>query len=137
MTPRGNYVKKLTMSPETKLSRRERQIMDIIYARGQATVNGVVQDMPDAPNRVTVRTLMRILEEKGHLQHHQEGAQYIYTPTRPRQRAGQSALSHVLNTFFDGSLEKAVASHLFNPNSEVPPQELKRVAALIRQARKK
>ena len=125
------------MEKPASLSRRQRQIMDIIYAAGRATVNEVAAAMPDAPNRVTVRTLMRILEEKGHLRHVQRGAEYVYAPTRPRHRAGQTALSHVLNTFFEGSLEKAVATHLLNPGAEVPDAELKRVETLIREARRK
>ena len=125
------------MDAHTQLSRRERQIMDIVYARGQATATHVVQDMSDAPGRTAIRTLMRILEEKGHLTHHKEGREYAYTPTRPRTRAGQSALSRVLNTFFDGSLEKAVASHLVNARTDIPPDELKRLAQVIREARKK
>jgi predicted transcriptional regulator len=118
------------------LSRRERQIMDIVYARGEASAAEVLLGMADPPTKTAVRTLLRILEEKGHLKHRQEGQTYIYRPSAPRQRAGRSALRRVLDTFFDGSLEKAVAAHLSDSASELEPDELNRLAELIRQARK-
>jgi predicted transcriptional regulator len=123
--------------PEERLSRRERQIMDIVYARGEASALDVVDDLPDPPSKTAVRTLLRILEEKGHLTHRQEGLKYVYRPARPRGRAGRSALRRVLRTFFDGSLEKAVAAHLGDPASELSPEELRRIADLIDQARKR
>ena len=123
--------------PEERLSRRERQIMDIIYAKGEASAVDVVDAMPDPPSKTAVRTLMRILEEKGHLSHRQDGLKYLYRPTRPRGRAGRSAFRRVLETFFDGSLEKAVAAHLGDPASGLSPEELKRLADLIQQARTK
>jgi BlaI family transcriptional regulator, penicillinase repressor len=122
---------------EEHLSRRERQILDIVYARGEAAAAEVWAALPDAPTRTAVRTLLSILEEKGHLTHRQEGLKYVYTPTRPRDRAGQSALRRVLDTFFDGSLEKAVAAHLGDSAADLSPEELARLAALINQARKK
>ncbi|KPK79636.1 MAG: hypothetical protein AMJ81_12980, partial [Phycisphaerae bacterium SM23_33] len=94
------------MDEHNQLSRRERQIMDIVYARGVASASRVLEDMPDPLSRATVRTMLRILEEKGHLKHHKQGREFIYQPTRPRRRVGQSALRRVLNTFFDGSLEQ-------------------------------
>jgi BlaI family transcriptional regulator, penicillinase repressor len=118
------------------LSRRERQIMDAVYARGEASAAEVHGDLPDAPGQTAVRTMLRILEEKGHLKHRQEGLKYIYRPSRPRGRAGRSALKKVLRTFFDGSLEKAVAAHLSDPAAELSPSELERLAELIRQARR-
>ena len=117
------------------LSRRERQIMDIVYARGEASAQDVLGDLPDPPGKTAVRTLLRILEEKGHLTHRQEGLTYIYRPSRPRSRAGRSALQRVLQTFFDGSLEKAVAAHLGDPASDLSPEELTRLADLIAEAR--
>lgn len=123
--------------PEERLSRRERQIMDIIYAKGEASAVDVLDAMPDAPSKTAVRTLMRILEEKGHLVHRQEGLKYLYHPTRPRGRAGRSAFRRVLETFFEGSLEKAVAAHLGDPTSGMSPDDLKRLADLIQQARAK
>lgn len=122
---------------EEHLSRRERQIMDIIYAKGEASALDVVDAMPDPPSKTAVRTLMRILEEKGHLLHRKDGLKYLYRPTRPRGRAGRSAFRRVLETFFDGSLEKAVAAHLGDPASDLTPEELRRLADVIQQARTK
>ena len=119
------------------LSRRERQIMDIVYARSEASALEVHGDLPDPPSKTAVRTLLRILEEKGHLKHRQEGMKYVYRPSRPRGRAGRSALRRVLQTFFDGSLEKAVAAHLGDPATAPSPAELERLAELIRQARER
>ena len=122
---------------DVHLSRRERQIMDIVYAGGQASATDVYRALPDRPSRTAVRTLLGILEGKGHLKHTKRGRAYIYHPTRPRRRAGQSALRRVLNTFFDGSLEKAVAVHIADPKTEFSNDELKRLAKLIRQAKQK
>ena len=119
------------------LSRRERQIMDIIYQRGQATAVEVVAALPDPPSKTAVRTLLRILEDKGHLKHKQDGLAYVYVPTRPRAQAARFAFRRVLATFFDGSLEKAVAAHLGDSAAQLDPSELERLADLIRQARKK
>lgn len=118
------------------LSRRERQILDIVYARGEATAVQVVGDMSDPPSRTAVRTLLGILEDKGHLKHRKEGKAYVYRPRRPRAQAGQSALRRVLQTFFSGSLEQAVAAHLTDKNATLSPDELERMVELIRQARK-
>ena len=125
------------MDEQSQLSRRERQIMDIIYARAEASATEVWQNLADRPSRTAVRTLLRILEEKGHLRHEKRGRQFIYRPTRPRRRAGQSALQRVLHTFFDGSLEKAVAAHLAHPSAGLSPEELERLLNLINQARQK
>jgi BlaI family penicillinase repressor len=118
------------------VSRRERQILEVIYARGEATAAQVVKDLPDAPSKTAVRTLMRILEEKGHLTHRQEGMTYIYQPSRPRMPAGQSALRQVLRTFFGGSIEEALAAHLADQNADLKPEDLEKMASLIRKARK-
>ncbi len=123
--------------PAEQLSRRERQIMDVVYRRGQATATEVLAELPDPPGKTAVRTLLRILEEKGHLRHRQEGLAYVYLPSRPRDQAGRSALRRVLQTFFEGSLEKAVAAHLGDSAADLAPDELRRLAELIRQARKK
>jgi len=125
------------MDEQNQLSRRERQIMDVVYARGEAPAAEVWQNLPDRPSRTAVRTLLRILEEKGHLRHEKRGRQFIYQPTRPRRRAGQSALQRVLQTFFDGSLEEAVAAHLAQPGSQLSPDELERLVSLINDARQK
>ena len=122
---------------EEGLSRRERQIMDVIYGRGSATAVEVVESLPDPPSKTAVRTLLRILEEKGHLKHVQQGREFVYQPTRPRLKAGRSAFQRVLATFFDGSLEKAVAAHLADASANLTAEELQRVAELIQQARKK
>jgi BlaI family penicillinase repressor len=119
------------------LSRRERQIMDVIYACSEASAAEVVERISDPPTRTAVRTMLRILEEKGHLKHRKQGREFIYQPTRLRRRAGQSALRGVLATFFEGSLEKAVAAHLADPATEPTPEELKRLARLIREAKKR
>jgi predicted transcriptional regulator len=120
---------------EPPLSRRERQIMDVIYAQGTATAVEVHAQLPDPPSKTAVRTLLRILEEKGHLKHKQDGLRYVYQPSRRRGPAGRSALDRVLRTFFEGSLEKAVAAHLADRSAELSEQELARLAALIEQAR--
>ncbi len=120
------------MSDPEELSRRERQIMDVVYALGHATVTEVWRGLPDAPSRTTVRTLLRILEEKGHLRHREQGREFVYRAVRPRLRAGRSALRRVLETFFDGSLEQAVAAHLADPSSQLSDEEAERLAELIR-----
>jgi predicted transcriptional regulator len=122
---------------EDQLSRRERQIMDILYARGQASAVEVHAHLADPPSKTAVRTLLRILEEKGHLNHKQQGLAYIYYPNRPRSHAGRSAFHRVLHTFFDGSLEKAVAAHLGDSTADLSKEELTRLVNLINQARKK
>lgn len=125
------------MDEQNQLSRRERQIMNIVYAKGKASATEVWQGLPSRPSRTAVRTVLRILEEKGHLAHEKRGREFIYQPTRPRQRAGQSALHGVLQTFFDGSLEKAVAAHLAHPDANLSPEALKRLIGLIDEAREK
>jgi predicted transcriptional regulator len=118
------------------LSRRERQIMDVIYRLGEGTAAQVHAELPNPPSRTAVRTFLRILEEKGFLQHRQDGLTYVYLPTRPREREAQSALRRVLSTFFEGSLEKALAAHLVDNAADLSDEELARLADLIRQARK-
>lgn len=124
------------MAGDSELSRRERQIMDVVYARGEASAAQVVAALEDPPSKTAIRTLMTILERKGHLKHRDEGGTYLYAPSRPREMAAQSALKRVLQTFFGGSLEKAVAAHLADEGAEVSDEELKKLAALIRQAKK-
>ena len=125
------------MSPasDTHLSRRERQIMDVIYAAGEASVSRVIEGMLDPPSDTAVRTLLRILEGKGHLKHRKDGVKNIYRPSRPRGRAGRSALQRVLNTFYEDSVERAVAAYLADPKTNVTPEELDRLASLIAEAR--
>ena len=123
-------------SSEDGMSRRERQIMDVIYGLGEATAAEVLGELPDPPTKTAVRTLLRILEEKGHLTHKTAGLTYVYRPSRPRGRAGRSALKKVLLTFFEGSLEKAVAAHLGDSATDLSPDELTRLADVIDQARR-
>jgi BlaI family penicillinase repressor len=125
------------MKDPIQLSRREREIMDIIYSRGTATATEVLEQMTDEPNRATVRTLLRILEEKGHLSHSKKGREFVYVPSRPRERVGQSAFQRVLRTFFDGSLEKAVAAHLADPGAELSANDLERLTTIINAAKRK
>jgi len=117
----------------TQLSRRERQIMDVIYRRGRATAAEVLQDIADPPSYSAIRALLRLLEEKGHVHHEQDGPRYVYLPTVNRERARQSALKHVVRTFFDGSATDAVAALL--DNDAIDHAELDRLSALIEQAR--
>ena len=119
----------------TNLSRRERQIMDVIYREGQATATEVLAAMPDPPSYSAVRAMLRVLENKGHLRHVPDGTRYVYRPTLTRDRAGKPALENVLETFFDGSTEKAVAALLDLSRSELSPEELDRLSELIEQAR--
>ena len=100
------------MDEQAMLSRRERQIMDIVYSLKEASVNRVLEAMPDRLSRVTVRTMLRILEEKGHLKHSLSGREFVYRPVRPRRRVGQSAMRRLVETFFDGSLAEAVGAHI-------------------------
>jgi predicted transcriptional regulator len=123
-------------SPHLGLSRRERQIMDVIYTQGSATVREVMDSMPDPPGYSAVRAMLRILEEKGHLEHRQDGPRYVYQPVVPRAEARDSALKRLLGTFFDGSAERAVAALLDLSSAELGQEELDRLAAMIELARK-
>ena len=123
--------------PETAgLSRRERQIMDILYQRGRATASEIQEAMPDAPSYSAVRTTLRILEDKGHARHREDGPRYVYTPKVPREKATLSALSHLVETFFDGSAEKAVVTLLDSSASTLSEDELNRIEQMIEKARK-
>ena len=119
----------------SELSRRERQIMDIIYSRNEATAADVVADLPDAPSYSTVRALLRILEDKGMLRHREEGPRYIYSPTVPHEKASKSALTRVLNTFFEGSLANAVAAFIDAKDAQLSPEELQRLESIIKSAK--
>ena len=121
---------------QRELTRRERQIMDVIYARGRATVAEVLEGMADAPSYSTVRTLLGLLEEKGQLKHEEAGPRYVYTPTVPREKARRSALRNVLDTFFNGSTEEAVAALLDLHDTRRGPVELDKLSALIENAKR-
>ena len=116
---------------EDSLSRRERQIMDIIYATGEASARDVLEKLPDAPTYATVRTLLRVLLEKGHLTHRTEGRSYYYAPARTREAVGKNALKRLLETFYEGSVEQAVSGLLNLKDTELDANELKRIEALI------
>src|SRR5579864_7037879 len=103
------YVIKIThmpQAPHSTLSRRERQIMDILYRHGRASANQVMAELSGEPNHSTVRTQLRVLEAKGHVRHEEDGLKYVYMPTVPRHAVRQSALKHLIETFFEGSVEK-------------------------------
>jgi predicted transcriptional regulator len=121
---------------ETGLARRERQIMDILYRRGRATASDVMEDLSGDPSYSTVRTQLRVMEEKGHVRHEEEGLRYVYTPAVPRHAARKSALRHLIETFFDGSAEKTVAALLGSEGARMSDEELDRIAELIDKARK-
>jgi BlaI family transcriptional regulator, penicillinase repressor len=122
--------------PHLDLSRRERQIIDILYAQSRATAAEVQAALPDPPSYSAVRAMLRILEEKGHVRHEQDGPRYVYVPTLARDNAKQSALKHVLTTFFEGSTEQAISALLGDKSAKLSDAELDRLARLIDQARK-
>lgn len=118
------------------LSRRERQIMDILYRRSRATAGEVMEELSGDPSYSTVRTQLRVLEEKGHVRHEEEGLRYVYIPAVPRHAARKSALRHLVDTFYEGSAEKAVAALLGGEAARLSDVELDRIAGLIEKARK-
>lgn len=119
------------------LSRRERQIMDIVYRRGEATAAQILADLPDPPSYSAIRALLRILVDKKHLQHREDGPRYVYAPTLPRQAARARALAQVVNTFFDGSALKAASALLGSSQRKLTKTELDELRALIDAARKR
>ncbi len=123
-------------NPSGGLSRREQQIMEIVYALGEATAAQVRGQMADAPSYSTVRKQLTILVERGHLKHREEERKYIYRPTQARGKAGKSALARVVRTFYEGSLEKAVAALVQGSESRLSDDELKRLGKLIEEARR-
>ena len=120
----------------TTLSRRERQIMDVLFRLGRATAAEVMQALPDDTTYSTVRTQLRVLEQKGHVRHEQDGVRFIYMPAVARHAARKSALRHVVDTFFDGSPEKAVAALLGGEAAKLSEEQLERIAAILDKARK-
>jgi predicted transcriptional regulator len=117
------------------LSRRERQIMDVVYRLGRATAAEVKEALPDPPSYSSVRALLRVLEEKGHLRHEQDGPRYVFMPTVPRDKARRSALRQLVQTFFEGSTAQAVAALLGEPGAKLTDDDLDRLSHLIDQAR--
>jgi predicted transcriptional regulator len=118
------------------LSRRERQIMDVVYRLGRATAAEVREALPDPPSYSAVRALLRVLEEKGHLRHEQDGPRYVFLPTVPRDKARKSALRRLVQTFFEGSTAQAVAALLDAPDAKLSDEDLDRLSHLIEQARR-
>ena len=125
----------MALHDQVHLSRRERQIMDIIYRKGRATALQVQQALEDPPSYSAVRAALRILEEKGHLSHEKDGQRYVFKPTLERRRARRSALQHLVKTFFDGSAEQLVATLLEVEGEELSQDDLQRLSSLIDQAR--
>jgi predicted transcriptional regulator len=117
------------------LSRREREIVDVLYRKGTASAAEVLAEMPDPPTYSAVRSILRILEEKGHVRHHEEGKKYIYMPTEPPQSAARSALQQMVRTFFDGSIERVVETFLSDADTKLSGDELERLSSLIRYAK--
>ena len=119
------------------LSRRERQIMDVLYRHGRATAAEVMEELPGDPHSSTVRTQLRVLEEKGHVTHEEQGLRYVYAPAVPRTSARKSALRHLVDTFFDGAPENAVAAILGGEGSKLSDEQLDRIADLVKKSRNK
>lgn len=118
-----------------QLSRREREIMDIIYNMGEATASQVLDNLPNPPSYSAVRALLKVLEDKGHLSHKQDGPRYVFFPTTPREEARENALKHLLKTFFDNSTEKAVAALLDLSEEKLSTEDYDRLSLLIAKAR--
>ena len=118
------------------LTRRERQIIDILYRRGRATASEIRDELPGHPSDSTVRTQLRVLEDKGHVRHEEEGLRFVYVPAVPRHAARRSALRHLVDTFFDGSAEKVVAALLGADGARLSEEELARITDLVARARK-
>lgn len=114
-----------------ELSRREREVLGIVFRLEEAKVNQVMEEMPDPPTRAALRSIFRILEEKGHLKHRKDGREFVYRSTQKKDRAGKQALKGVLQTFFDGSLGKAVAAHLADPGERLDEAEAAQLEELI------
>ncbi len=126
----------MASKPLRQLTGRERQIMDIAYRHDQVTVAEVLDELPDPPGYSAVRALMRILEQKGHLRHRQDGPRYVFSPTIPRDEARQSALSRLVQTFFDGSTEDAVVALIDMSHTRLSKHDLARLSRRIKDARK-
>lgn len=126
----------MSPQPHLDLSRRERQIIDILYAQGRATAADVQAALPDPPSYSAVRAMLRILEEKGHVRHEQDGPRYVYLPTVGRENAKKSAMRHMVQTFFEGSASQAISALLDDPRARFSDDELDRLARLIADARK-
>ncbi len=123
------------MNVEEHLSRRERQIMDVLHAKGQASAAAVLAALPAPPGYSAVRALLRILEEKGHVRHHREGARYVYVPRTSPETARRSALKRVVSTFFQGSVAQTMAALMETADTELSDAELTKLQQLIKKAK--
>ena len=126
------------MSPTNiqDFSRRERQIMDVVYRQGEATAAEVMSQIPEPPGYSTVRTLLGVLERKGHLKHHRRGHHYVYSPTTPVEKASNSILEHVMDTFFNGSASRVVSAILDISDAQLSPTEYDKILAIVETAKK-
>ena len=124
------------MSALAGLSRRERQIMEILYQRGKASASDVREAMEDAPSYSAVRAMLRVLEDKGHVRHQEEGLKYVYVPVMAREKAKRSAVKHLMETFFAGSPEQIVAALLDVSSAKLTREELDRMAEMIEKAKR-
>jgi len=120
----------------TALTRRERQIMDVLYRRGRATANEVMADLSGHPHYSTVRTQLRVLERKGYVRHEESGLRYVFEPTVPPDAARRSALRHLIETFFNGSVENVVSALLGGETKRLSDDELERIGRLVAKAKK-
>src|SRR5437763_13409644 len=125
----------MSKNSDRTLSRRERQIMDILYSRGRASASDILEALPDPPSYSAVRAKLRVLEEKGHVRHEEESLHYVYIPTVTRDTARRSALRHLLSTFFEGSVEEAVAALLDVSSANLSKDDLDRISSLIDEAK--
>ena len=126
----------MVQSVHSNLSRRERQIMDVLFQKGQATAADIMRKIPEPPGYSAVRAMLRVLEEKGHVRHVQDGPRYVFIPTVTRDKAKRSAMKHMLDTFFEGSAAQAVATLLDDSGAKLSDDELERLSSLIDKARK-
>ena len=131
----AGMVDPVTREPARDLSRRERQIMDVLYEAGRATAADVLEKMPDAPSYSAVRAMLRILEEKGHVRHEQDGPRYVYLPIVAREAASRSALEHLIRTFFEGSPASAAAALLEAADGRIADADLERLSEMIAKSR--
>ena len=127
----------MKLSPLQQLSRRERQIMHLLFQHEQMTAKAVTAELEDAPSYTTVRTLLRILEEKGHITHFQDGKQYVYQPVSQPKEVREQSLQELLKTFFGGSITKAVATFIDNPATNLSKEELQELEELVKNAKEK
>ncbi|HEX4420761.1 MAG TPA: BlaI/MecI/CopY family transcriptional regulator [Kofleriaceae bacterium] len=124
------------MQKPAPLTRREHEIMDILHRRGRATAHEVLDELSEPPSYSAARTLLRLLEDRGHIRHEQDGPRYVYTPTVARREAQRSAVAHLVHTFFDGSIEDAVAALVESSKPKLSTEKLDRIAGLVAKAKK-